>query len=246
LRELSARNTRLPETLNGLAASYQVIRFLTPHDLADAEWRFDWRGLAAALTIVWIWAIALLPMTFDFRRGWRHGTRCYSPAFSTGSAYGLPQSSSSDGAMGYYSDDAVGDCAQHHLGGSLVSNGPRWDSTLSSAAFSFGDKGGGLSWGVAVDWFLFLRGREAMGFGDVTLLAMNRRSLGWQAVLIALRGRSIRWPVDCGNAISHQRQQCLGVRAVPIAGSCFCRARLEPSLAHPLKKTFFRCRIVTR
>jgi leader peptidase (prepilin peptidase)/N-methyltransferase len=44
--------------------------------------------------------------------------------------------------------------------------------------------GGGLTWGVRLIGS-YAYGQEAMGFGDVTLMAMIGAFLGWQAVLMA-------------------------------------------------------------
>ena len=44
--------------------------------------------------------------------------------------------------------------------------------------------GGGLVWGVRLAGFLTLR-REAMGFGDVILMALVGSFLGWQPTLVA-------------------------------------------------------------
>lgn len=44
--------------------------------------------------------------------------------------------------------------------------------------------GGGLVWGVRLLGFVLLR-REAMGFGDVTLMAMAGAFLGWQPTVVA-------------------------------------------------------------
>lgn len=56
--------------------------------------------------------------------------------------------------------------------------GPGWAALLSSLAGLA--MGGGLVWAVRVIFSAIL-GKEAMGFGDVTLLAMIGAYLGWQA-----------------------------------------------------------------
>ena len=59
--------------------------------------------------------------------------------------------------------------------------GPRWQALLSSlVGVAFG---GGLIWAVRVIGSVAMR-REAMGFGDVTLMAMIGAFVGWQPSLI--------------------------------------------------------------
>lgn len=181
---IATPNYRLPEKLSGLAPSYQAIHFMTPHDLADAEWRFDGRGLAAALAIVWVWALALLPMTFDFRRGWRHGTRILiasilRPARRTACAIRVQQRRR---PAGLYLMTFLAVALSIAVAAVWFQMGPRWDSLLG-ALFGLA-MGGGLTWGVRLIGS-YSYGREAMGFGDVTLMAMIGAFLGWQAVLIA-------------------------------------------------------------
>jgi len=59
---------------------------------------------------------------------------------------------------------------------------PRWEALLSSL-FGMG-LGGGLVWGfrIVACWAM---GQEALGFGDVTLMAMIGSFFGWQIVWIA-------------------------------------------------------------
>lgn len=181
---VAAPNYRLPEQVNAMAASYQTVDFMTPHLLSDAEWRFDWRGLAAALGTIWIWAWALLPMTFDFRRGVGAGCRLLlasilRPARRTqcpirvsqrrphASLYGLTLLAVALSAV------------------TVVvwqQTGQRWDSLLGALLGLA--MGGGLTWGVRLIGS-YAYGQEAMGFGDVTLMAMIGAFLGWQAVLMA-------------------------------------------------------------
>jgi prepilin signal peptidase PulO-like enzyme (type II secretory pathway) len=58
--------------------------------------------------------------------------------------------------------------------------GARWESLLTSLIGVVA--GGGIVWAVRIIGALTLR-REAMGFGDVTLMAMIGATLGWQAAL---------------------------------------------------------------
>ena len=55
---------------------------------------------------------------------------------------------------------------------------PGWRSALLGIVV-----GGGLLWAIATGWEL-LRGIEAMGFGDVKMLAMIGAFLGWKLVLV--------------------------------------------------------------
>jgi prepilin signal peptidase PulO-like enzyme (type II secretory pathway) len=60
-------------------------------------------------------------------------------------------------------------------------SGPSWVALLSGLAGMAG--GGGLVWMVRIVAAVVLK-REAMGFGDVTLLAMIGALLGWQSCLV--------------------------------------------------------------
>ena len=63
----------------------------------------------------------------------------------------------------------------------LVGPGNRWESLFSALVGMAA--GGGLIWAVRIVGSHAL-GQEAMGFGDVTLMAMMGAFLGWQATLI--------------------------------------------------------------
>jgi leader peptidase (prepilin peptidase)/N-methyltransferase len=60
-------------------------------------------------------------------------------------------------------------------------SGPRWEALFTAlVGLAFG---GGLIWAVRIVGWIALR-REAMGFGDVTLMAMIGAFLGWQPALL--------------------------------------------------------------
>jgi prepilin signal peptidase PulO-like enzyme (type II secretory pathway) len=67
------------------------------------------------------------------------------------------------------------------IAGVWLQGGTRWQTLLTAlAGLAFG---GGLIWAVRIVGRVALR-KEAMGFGDVTLMAMIGAFLGWQAALI--------------------------------------------------------------
>jgi prepilin signal peptidase PulO-like enzyme (type II secretory pathway) len=67
------------------------------------------------------------------------------------------------------------------VAGFWLVGGPSWQSLLSAlAGMAFG---GGLVWTVRIVGTRAL-GQEAMGFGDVTLMAMIGAFTGWQATLV--------------------------------------------------------------
>jgi leader peptidase (prepilin peptidase)/N-methyltransferase len=128
------------------------------------EWLDEWSGLAIALAAVWCWGVAVLHKRWTLRYGLRKAI-CYS----------------------------VASVVRHRTWRaplklvSLLSlilviawswGGRHWESTLTSVI--------GLAAGGALIWAVRLVGgralnMEAMGFGDVTLMAMIGAYLGWQA-----------------------------------------------------------------
>lgn len=134
-------------------------------------WRAQFNGrtgLQIALASYLIWNTALLHYTWTTRRGWSK-------------------------AFGYLLASLVRDRSQlvRYLIFSVVGTalivwvwsvgGPRWEALLSALIGLAG--GGGLVWMVRLIAGHAMR-VEAMGFGDVTLMAMIGAFLGWQAAIM--------------------------------------------------------------
>lgn len=122
--------------------------------------------LGAALFAAW--CAALIPATATLRRGYWNATRFYFASIRR------------DGVWPWYAGLAtVGAIAIGTVWGANI--GDSWKSLLTSlVGMAFG---GGLVWAVRIVGRISLQ-REAMGFGDVTLMAMIGAFLGWQAALI--------------------------------------------------------------
>ncbi len=98
-------------------------------------------------------------------------------------------------------------------------NGPRWTS-LYSALIGLAASGG-MIWAVRLIAG-FVLGREAMGFGDVTLMAMIGTFLGWQACLAVffiapfagLFVGGAQWLLRRDNEIPYGPYLCLGAAVV--------------------------------
>ncbi len=125
------------------------------------------RLLAAGLACWWLWCVALLHRTWYSRHGW-----CRAAALMLAR---LARSPSTPrillmGALG-----TLGIVAVWRYGGL------HWVALLSALVGMAG--GATVVWTVRVLGTLALR-REAMGFGDVTLMAALGAFLGWQGILM--------------------------------------------------------------
>jgi len=148
-----------------------TIRFLqiaSPHPWPDGLDGFPrlW-PLALGLGCWWLWCFALMHRTWYSRHGWRRAMQLMAARLrrdpSTPPILIL-------GAIGSAIVLAVWFWGHDHWRGLLTA--------LVGMAAS-----GGLIWAVRVIGTAVLR-REAMGFGDVTLMAMIGTFLGWQACLM--------------------------------------------------------------
>jgi leader peptidase (prepilin peptidase)/N-methyltransferase len=130
-------------------------------------WLDGWRGAALGVAIFVTWCMVLIPALFTLRRGWIKAAQFYFASIARDSAWWKMLLLAGLGSALIVVVWSRGGAPWQALFGSLV-----------GLAF-----GGGLIWAVRIVGTIALR-KEAMGFGDVTLMAMIGSFLGWQACLM--------------------------------------------------------------
>ncbi len=128
----------------------------------------QWPSLAVALGCYWLWCFALAPRIWRGRRG---------PLLALQLIYLRVRREFARGPLLVLLVEGTVVIAAVWLLGS-----ERWAGLLTALIGLVGS--GGLVWAVRLIGTAALR-REAMGFGDVTLMMMIGTFLGWQACLIA-------------------------------------------------------------
>ncbi|MBX7165701.1 MAG: A24 family peptidase [Pirellulales bacterium] len=123
--------------------------------------------LALGLACVWIWCLGLLPRPWRLRRGWGVALRLLYAR--------MLRSALTPWIL------ALGGVVSAAVVGGWAIGGETWRGLLTSLVGLFG--GGLIVWVVRVVGTAAL-GREAMGFGDVTLLGMIGAFLGWQTCVL--------------------------------------------------------------
>ena len=194
---------RLPEKVSGLAGltiqplSYANGRPIPFSDLQPeillkgASWHTETVGLVLAVGLFLGWTLALMPKICTLRFGWRRGVRilwasCLRPPRKTVCSIRSRQRRPFA--------QTVGLLVLAVVGAGLIClvrwcwSEPHWDSLFGSL-FGLGF-GGLMIWSIRIVGHLAL-GREAMGFGDVTLMAMVGAFLGWQVTLLALPAAAV-------------------------------------------------------
>ncbi|HXT57996.1 MAG TPA: A24 family peptidase [Pirellulales bacterium] len=165
----------MPGEIHAAGGGNQVIEIVTlafpscdlarwPQALAGAPQRFS---LLVALGCFWGWCAALLPWLWLPRRGFAKAVRMFVAYAMRGSNFAVVATAFVLGSAGIV----------------LVwrSGGLPWIGLLTSLVGLA--VGGGLIWLVRVIGAVTL-GREAMGFGDVTLMAAIGSFVGWQACVM--------------------------------------------------------------
>ena len=174
---------RLPELLPNLAGkTVEPIHFFSAWTLP--AWHHTAVGLLVGIAIFMIWILALLPKLCTMRYGFFKGiklmiasivrpkrkTRCQLRSQRRG-PFGISLALLCLGLLGSISIIAA----------KMMLPPENWDS-LFGALFGLGF-GGGMVWTIRIV-ARYAMNREAMGFGDVTLMAMIGAFLGWQVALL--------------------------------------------------------------
>jgi prepilin signal peptidase PulO-like enzyme (type II secretory pathway) len=205
---------RLPEEITiaiaGEAAPWMAnMQLASPRDFpASLSGTSAARGLVLGLGCYLFWCFALLPRSWRMRRGWRLAMRMFVARMAKERFTRLVAALAAAGVAGIVWAWWLG--------------GERWQSLLSALV--------GLAVGAAVVWSVRIIGRyalrkEAMGFGDVTLLAMIGTFLGWQACLFVfflapfagLVLGLVNWIVHGEHELAFGPYLCLGALFVIIA-----------------------------
>lgn len=162
--------------MGGATPDVDFLKITSPHavlwpDLLSG--RPHTGSLGIALACYWSWCWAILPTVWRRRRGWRTALRIYWLRKIAGDHHGPGLRSPALGSM-----TAGGTAVIAML---WVGGGIHWIGLLTSLVGMV--VGGGIIWCVRVIGSAVL-GREAMGFGDVTLMAMIGTVVGWQPSLL--------------------------------------------------------------
>jgi leader peptidase (prepilin peptidase) / N-methyltransferase len=152
--------------LGVLAGAVQNLRLTSP--LPWTPWLNGPRGLLLGCAIFVLWCLALIPATCTLRKGALKGVQFYLASALRGSEWWKLVLLAAVGCAGVGAVWSVGGAA-------------RWQALITSLA--------GLGFGGLLVWSVRIVGRaalhkEAMGFGDVTLMAMIGAFLGWQTTLV--------------------------------------------------------------
>jgi prepilin signal peptidase PulO-like enzyme (type II secretory pathway) len=160
---------RLPEEIDVAGPAGQVLALVNVHLASPNDWPTELdraAGLGIGLSCFLLWCFALLPRSWRTRHGLDRALRIFVARLAREPFTLIVAALALLGAIGVVYVWWIG--------------GQHWESLASSLV--------GLAAGGGIVWFVRIVGRyalrkEAMGFGDVTLMAMIGAYLGWQACL---------------------------------------------------------------
>lgn len=178
--------SRLPELgANAGGAVVSSITFASPNEIAPGHWSAGGWGLATVISIFTVWVLALLPRISPFYLGIGAGIKytigsVVRPRRKTECAIRTVRRGPFTITKILGAIWVVGVAAMA-AGWSMLPQ-ENWQSLFGSMiglAVS-----GGLIWAIRIVGGLMM-GQQAMGFGDVTLMAMVGTFIGWQASIAA-------------------------------------------------------------
>ena len=178
--------SRLPELgANAAGPVVSSITFASPHDIPGAHWCYGVWGLVTVVSIFVVWVLALLPRISPFHLGLGAGIK-----YTIGSIVRPRRKNQC----------AMRIQPRHPFGITKVlaaiflvvipllivawSLLPKENWASLFGAMVGLAVSGGLIWAIRIVGGLMM-GQQAMGFGDVTLMAMVGTFIGWQASLAA-------------------------------------------------------------
>lgn len=140
------------------------------HVAAPLDWPAELSGVVgvvSGLCCFWGWCFALLPRTWYGRHGVRRAVQLCLARMTRGKGFQWVAFAALLGTCG--------------IVGIWLRGGASWAGLLTALVGMA--VGGGIIWAVRLIGYAVLR-REAMGFGDVTLMAMIGAFCGWQVCLL--------------------------------------------------------------
>ncbi len=162
--------SRLPIDVRGLGAAGRCGPLLLTSPSRPPDWLWGAPHVGALLVGLgcwWLWCVALMPRRWYGRHGWRRAVGLLLARLARDWSVRLL---SILGLLGTAAIVAV-----------WLLGGPHWLGFLTALVGMAAS--GALVWLVRIIGSAILK-REAMGFGDVTLMAMIGAFLGWQAGLL--------------------------------------------------------------
>ncbi len=177
---------RLPETMVGLAGvTYEHLTFMSPLKLnsQQIDWFENWRGLAVGIVVFGVWCVALMPKICTLRYGVGRGIRIMWASILRPRRRATCNIRTEErGPFGYvYLLLGLWFMLSLVYAWFWFARGEAFVCLLSAVlGLAFG---GGIIWAIRLIANSALQ-QEAMGFGDVTLMAMIGAFLGWQPALL--------------------------------------------------------------